>query len=544
MRRRSPNNPAHLVVKKNEEYRGSRLLAPPLFKSPVASDAVKESTDTGNDNEPNQDLAKISGDVEDDKKHSVTNEVALSSSMIDPTEEALDTQAIEVNETSNSTEEKKGHGDTSNSIEAKRSHGNTAQSFEPTDALTDSTDHVDIDKFPDAADEVNYLTDTGKDNESNEEAGKMMTNKDALASATGCPPNKALETQAELVNNTLRAADAKDIGSDIAKSPDASKEVQKSTDTDQENDTNEDNGEILDSRHNHSSRRRSTRKDSRNSLRNNVKSEVVHVMQHHNAIGEAEIRLRDVGVRYPEEYVGLLRCHFRSLYCVCPDAARKAYNQKISHLDIEKLKELVANNAEGGIFWVWQEAWVSLTRMYFFPDSICYKVINHSVAEYILKFSEFRIEYATMVLPDTVKKTSETHAGVVNKSSFSTEERGNRADLAKSSDAADENRKSRDVDAKMNDSVTNEVTSSFVGKRVLVRCDYNPNYFLNGRVSSIDGDNGIYTVIFDERDAAAPHYYNEYELRKIIFNPVVGIGGASFVTYPGMPVFAYRGEME
>jgi len=103
--------------------------------------------------------------------------------------------------------------------------------------------------------------------------------------------------------------------------------------------------------------------------------------------------------------------------------------------------------------------------MYFFADSICYKVINHSVAEYILKFSEFRIEYATMVLPDTVKKTSETHARVVNKSSISTEERGNRADLAKSPDAADEIRKSRDVDAKMNDSVTNEVTSSFVGKK-------------------------------------------------------------------------------
>jgi len=81
-------------------------------------------------------------------------------------------------------------------------------------------------------------------------------------------------------------------------------------------------------------------------------------------------------------------------------------------------------------------------------------------------------------------------------------------------------------------------------KRVLVRCDYNPKYFLNGRISSIDGDNGIYTVIFDVKDAAAPHYYNEDELRKIIFKPVVGIGGASFVPYPCMPVFAYMGEME
>jgi len=79
---------------------------------------------------------------------------------------------------------------------------------------------------------------------------------------------------------------------------------------------------------------------------------------------------------------------------------------------------------------------------------------------------------------------------------------------------------------KMNESVPNKVTRSFISKRVLVRCDYNPNYFLNGSASSVDVDNSIYTDKFDGKDDTAPHFYTADELRKIIFKPVVVIGGA------------------
>ena len=69
-------------------------------------------------------------------------------------------------------------------------------------------------------------------------------------------------------------------------------------------------------------------------------------MQQHKAIGRTERKVQDIGVWYPDEYVGLQRCHFRSLYCVCPETAKKAFEQKIPHDQHEKLKEFVANNAE------------------------------------------------------------------------------------------------------------------------------------------------------------------------------------------------------
>lgn len=152
-----------------------------------------------------------------------------------------------------------------------------------------------------------------------------------------------------------------------------------------------------------SSSRRSTRNDNRNTLESIVKSELVRVMQQHEAIGRTERKVQDIGVWYPDEYVGLQRCHFRSLYCVCPEMAKKAFEQKIPHDQHEKLKELVANNAEGDIFWVRQQAWVSLTKTYFIEDKMCYDVINHSLAKFILDFSEFNFPYDTMVIEDNLK---------------------------------------------------------------------------------------------------------------------------------------------
>ena len=67
------------------------------------------------------------------------------------------------------------------------------------------------------------------------------------------------------------------------------------------------------------------------------------------------------------------------------------------------MKELVANNAEGDIFWVRQQAWVSLTKTYFIEDKMRYDVINHSLAKFILDFSEFDFSYDTMVIEDNLK---------------------------------------------------------------------------------------------------------------------------------------------
>jgi hypothetical protein len=78
-------------------------------------------TDTGKDNETTQESGEIHdsiGDVEDGKKDSVTNKVALSPSMIDPPKEALEMQVKEVNKTSNSTEEKNSHADKAKSPNA------------------------------------------------------------------------------------------------------------------------------------------------------------------------------------------------------------------------------------------------------------------------------------------------------------------------------------------------------------------------------------------------------------------------------------------
>ena len=61
---------------------------------------------------------------------------------------------------------------------------------------------------------------------------------------------------------------------------------------------------------------RSTRNDNRNMLESIVKSKLVCVMQQHEAIGRTERKVQDIGVWYPDEYVGLQRCHLCSLYCV------------------------------------------------------------------------------------------------------------------------------------------------------------------------------------------------------------------------------------
>ena len=78
-----------------------------------------------------------------------------------------------------------------------------------------------------------------------------------------------------------------------------------------------------------SSSRRSTRNNNRNTLESIVKSELVRVMQQHDAIGRTERKVQDIGVWYPDEYVGLQRCHFRSLFSVCPETAKKHLNKKL-----------------------------------------------------------------------------------------------------------------------------------------------------------------------------------------------------------------------
>jgi len=83
--------------------------------------------------------------------------------------------------------------------------------------------------------------------------------------------------------------------------------------------------------------------------------------------------------------------------------------------------------------------------MYFFVDKICYKVINHGMAEYILKFSEFEYPYATMVVSDNLKKPLKTQPKEVNKSSILTEAKVSHADKAKSPDDANKIKKSRDI---------------------------------------------------------------------------------------------------
>ena len=131
-----------------------------------------------------------------------------------------------------------------------------------------------------------------------------------------------------------------------------------------------------------------------------VKSKLVCVMQHHGAIGSTEIKVQDIRVWYPDEYVGLHRCHLCSLYCVCPAMAKIPFEQKIQHDEQEKVKELVANNAEGDIFRVRKEAWVSLMKKHFIAGRICHEDINHSMAEIILKFSKFNFSYNTTLIRD------------------------------------------------------------------------------------------------------------------------------------------------
>jgi hypothetical protein len=83
-----------------------------------------------------------------------------------------------------------------------------------------------------------------------------------------------------------------------------------------------------------------------------------------------------------------------------------------------------------------------------------------------------------------------------------------------------------------------------IGRRVTVRFDFNPNYFLHGEVTSFDVNRGLYTAEFDEKDDAEPQKYTAYELQKIITEQVVGMKGIWFVPYPGMTVIAFGGDDE
>ena len=74
-------------------------------------------------------------------------------------------------------------------------------------------------------------------------------------------------------------------------------------------------------------------------------------MQQHKAIGRLERKVQDIGVWYPDEYVGLQNATI-VLFIVCVQKWQKAFEQKIPRDQHKKLKELVANNAEGGIFGV------------------------------------------------------------------------------------------------------------------------------------------------------------------------------------------------
>ena len=83
-----------------------------------------------------------------------------------------------------------------------------------------------------------------------------------------------------------------------------------------------------------------------------------------------------------------------------------------------------------------------------------------------------------------------------------------------------------------------------VGTRVTVRCEFNPNYFLHGKVTRYDVGNGLYTAEFDEKDNADAQKYTSDELQKIVTKLVVGMKGILFVPYTGMSVFAFRGDNE
>lgn len=83
-----------------------------------------------------------------------------------------------------------------------------------------------------------------------------------------------------------------------------------------------------------------------------------------------------------------------------------------------------------------------------------------------------------------------------------------------------------------------------IGTRVTVRCDFNPNYFLHGKVINFDVDSRLYTAEFDEKDDADPQKNTANELQKIVTKPVVRMKGILLVPYAGMTVFAFRGDDE
>ena len=55
-----------------------------------------------------------------------------------------------------------------------------------------------------------------------------------------------------------------------------------------------------------------------------------------------------------------------------------------------------------------------------------------------------------------------------------------------------------------------------IGTRVTVRCEFNPNYFLHGRVTRFDVGSGLYTAEFDGKDNADPQTYTSDEFQKIV----------------------------
>jgi hypothetical protein len=67
---------------------------------------------------------------------------------------------------------------------------------------------------------------------------------------------------------------------------------------------------------------------------------------------------------------------------------------------------------------------------------------------------------------------------------------------------------------------------------------------LHGKVINFDVDGGLYTAEFNKKDDADPQKYGPDELQKIATELVVGMKGISFVPYPGMTVFAFRGDDE
>jgi hypothetical protein len=110
---------------------------------------------------------------------------------------------------------------------------------------------------------------------------------------------------------------------------------------------------------------------------------------------------QDIKDRYPEEYVGLGKCHLRALHNLDEGAARKGLAADIKHNAANEVRE-VANNCEehGKVFHIRKEHWVALRKVpgsgkgIYFDDMVTMEVNNYKGALAVLELSEGMAESA------------------------------------------------------------------------------------------------------------------------------------------------------